>query len=289
MTRPSLLLAVLLLLAWSRVEAGEVQRDLALASPVLGRDIPYALYLPEAHGESGRRFPTLYLLHGHGGRGPDWLDAGHLESTLDSLISQGVVPPLIAVMPSMGDGWYVDDPDPHGLGALQTAFLQDFLPGIERLWPAAGERQGRAVAGLSMGGWGAIRFAMLEPERFVAAASLSGALVPQDWEPAPPWPSLFGHVFGTPFDPARARSATPFAYVARFAAAEPRPALYLVCGREDELGLAGGAALFHAALERAGVASELRIVEGGHDWAVWQRELGPMLRFVGAAFAASAN
>jgi enterochelin esterase family protein len=285
MRRPSLLLAILLLLAWSGVEAGEVRRDLALASPALGRDIPYALYLPEAHGEPDRRFPIVYLLHGHGGRGPDWIDAGQLEPTLDGLIGQGSVPPLIVVMPSMGDGWYVDGPDPHGLGALQTAFLQDFIPGIERLWPS----QGRAIAGLSMGGWGAIRFAMLRPDLFVAAASLSGALVPKEWVSKPPWPDFLQPAFGSPVDPIRFAAATPFALVDRLAATEPRPSLYLLCGRDDELGLAAGAVLFHAALERAGVASELRLVDGRHDWALWQRELPPMLRFVGAAFTATAN
>jgi S-formylglutathione hydrolase FrmB len=289
MTRFPVLLAGLLLLAWSPAHGGEVRGDLRLWSAVLGRDIPYAVYLPETHREPERRFPVLYLLHGHGGRGSDWLDAGRLEPTLDGLISQGAVPPLIVVMPSMGDGWYVDDPDPHGLGALQTAFLQDFLPGVERRWPTERRRAGRAIAGLSMGGWGAMRFAMLRPDRFVAAASLSGVLAPQDWEPASPWPSLFGGVFGTPFDPDRASAATPFAYVERFAAAVPRPALYLVCGRADELGLAAGAAVFHAALEHAGVASALRIVDGRHDWTLWQRELAPMLRFIGSSFTTSAN
>ncbi|MGD9510127.1 MAG: alpha/beta hydrolase [Geminicoccaceae bacterium] len=176
MTARSLLTAVLLLLAWSRAGCGEVRRDLALASPLLGRDIPYAIYLPDGHDEPGRRFPILYLLHGHGGRGSDWIDAGGLEPTLDALIRQAAVPPLVVAMPSMGDGWYVDAASPPGPGALQSAFLQDFVPGIERVWPVTRRREGRAVAGLSMGGWGALRFAMLEPGRFVAAASLSGAL-----------------------------------------------------------------------------------------------------------------
>jgi enterochelin esterase family protein len=289
MTRRTLLLAVLLLLFWSRADGGEVRRDLALPSPVLGRDIPYAVYLPDGHGEAGRRFPILYLLHGHGGRGSDWIDAGGLEPILDGLIERGAVPPLVVAMPSMGDGWYVDDAKPPGPGALQSAFLQDFVPGIERLWPVTGRRAGRAVAGLSMGGWGALRFAMLEPNRFVAAASLSGALVPPGAEIEPPWPSLYGAAFGTPFNPARARAASPFAHVEAFAAAGPRPALYLACGSEDELGLAAGATLFHAALKRAGVATKLRITDGGHDWTYWHRELGPMLRFVGATFLASAR
>ncbi|HEX6010496.1 MAG TPA: hypothetical protein VFY87_01565, partial [Geminicoccaceae bacterium] len=83
------------------------------------------------------------------------------------------------------------------------------------------------------------------------------------------------------------RAASPLALVRGLAAANPKPALFLTCGDDDELGLEEGSVLLHRALERAGVASELRITDGGHGWAVWVRELDPVLRFVGAAFARS--
>jgi enterochelin esterase family protein len=63
-----------------------------------------------------------------------------------------------------------------------------------------------------------------------------------------------------------------------------RPALYLTCGDDDGLELALGNVLLHLALERAGIESELRVTDGGHDWTLWSQELEPVLRFVGARF-----
>ena len=165
----------LLLLAWAHgATAGEVRRGLSAPSAALGRAIPYTLYLPDGYGASGRRYPVLYLLHGHGGTEHDWADGGGLAATLDRLIATGAAPPMLVVMPGMGNGWYVDNPDPGGLGAMETAFLADLLPHVDRAWRTDARREARAVAGLSMGGWGAIRFAMLRPDLFAAGGQPVG-------------------------------------------------------------------------------------------------------------------
>jgi enterochelin esterase family protein len=275
---------MLLLALAPAVVAGEVRRGLSAPSPALGRAIPYAVYLPDGHGRvgAGGRPPILFLLHGLGGRETDWPDAGRLAPTLDRLIAEGAVPPLVVAMPGLGDGWYVDNPDPGGAGAVETAFLDDFVPFAEWTWGAGGGRDRRAVAGLSMGGWGAVRFAMLRPGEFAAAASLSGALVPDAWTETRTWAELSAGAFGRPADPRRFRAASPFGMIPAFAEASPRPALYLACGTGDELHLAQANRLFHAALREAGVEAELRLVGGGHDWGFWADELGGALRFVGA-------
>jgi enterochelin esterase family protein len=266
-------------------DAGEIRRELAAPSPALGRDIPYSLYLPDGQGGSAKRFPVLFLLHGLGGGEADWVTVGGLGPTLDRLIAERAVPPMLVVAPGFGDSWYVDNPDPGGFGAAEAAFLDDLVPHVDRTWSTQGRRAGRAVAGLSMGGWRAMRFAMLRPDLFAAAAGLSAAIVTADQASAEPWRGWFTGVFGVPFDPARFRAASPLALVPRLAAASFRPALFLTCGDDDELGLEEGSLLLHRALDRAGVPSELRVTDGGHGWAVWARELDPVLRFVGAAFA----
>jgi S-formylglutathione hydrolase FrmB len=284
--RAAAALALAVLLAGS-AGAGEIRRGLAAPSPALGRGIGYALYLPDGYDARGglhRSFPVLFLLHGLGGQANDWLDGGRLGPTLDRLIGARAVPPMLVVMPGMGDGWYVDNPDPGGLGAVQTAFLSDLVPEIDRSWRTTGRREGRAVAGLSMGGWGALRFSMLRPDLFVAAASLSGAVVTEDQARTPVWEDLFTGAFGRPFDLARFRAASPFALVPGFARSTVRPALFLTCGDDDELDLAWGNVLFHRELARAGIEAELRITNGGHDWGLWSRELESVLRFVGARF-----
>ncbi len=276
------------MLAWAHtVMAGEVRRSQEASSGTLGRPIPYSLYLPDGYADSDRRYPVLYLLHGHGGTEDDWLDGGGLAAALDRLIAVGAVPPMLVVMPGLGNSWYVDNPDEGGLGAVQTAFLTDLLTHVDRTWRTDARRGSRAVAGLSMGGWGAVRFAMLRPDWFAAAASLSGALISEEWAATPEWAGWFSGAFGTPVDLARFRRASPFSLIPNFQAAAPRPALFLACGDDDDLDLEEGNLLFYLALRRAGVPAELRITDGGHSWKLWARELDPMLRFVGAAFAPS--
>ena len=283
--RPWLLLLPAFFLLAAAAEAGEIRLGLKAPSSALGRGIPYSLYLPNGHGERAERYPVLFLLHGLGGSEADWVTVGGLGPTLDRLIAERAVPPMVVVAPGFRDSWYVDNPDPGGFGAAEAAFLDDLVPHVDRTWSTEGRRAGRAVVGLSMGGWGALRFAMLRPDLFVAAAGLSPAIVTADQAATEPWRGWFTGVFGVPFDPARFRAASPLALVPRLAAASSRPALFLTCGDDDELGLEEGSLLLHRALERAGVHSELRITDGGHSWAVWARELDPVLRFVGAAFA----
>lgn len=276
--------ALLVLLGPRAVTAGDVRSDLLAPSPALGRGIPYSLYLPDGYEDGARRYPVLFLLHGLGGNERDWLEGGRIGATLDRLIGAGAVPAMIVVMPGMGDGWYVDNPDPGGLGRVQTAFLEDLVPYVDRAWRTLGRREGRAVAGLSMGGWGAMRFAMLRPELFVAAAGLSAAVITEDWAATPAWEGYFTGAFGRPVDLDRFRAASPFTLIPAFAREPVRPALFLTCGDDDELDLEEGNLLFHLALKRAGIASELRMVDGGHDWTLWSREVEPVLRFVGARF-----
>lgn len=276
------LLAALGSAAW----AGEVRRGLSILSESLGRPIPYTLYLPDGYATSGHGYPVVYLLHGHGGTENDWLDGGGLAATMDRLVEAGTVPSMVVVMPGLGNGWYVDNRDPGGFGAIQTAFLADFLPQVERTWRGDGSR---AVAGLSMGGWGAVRFALLRPDLFAAAASLSGALVTEAQAATPMWAGWFSGAFGDPVDPARFRAAAPQFLLASVAAAAERPALYLACGDEDELGLTASNLLFFLELEEAGIPAELRIADGGHDWNLWARELAPALTFVGTILARAAS
>ena len=90
---------VCLLLAWAAsVQAGDLRRGLAAPSTALGRAIPYALYLPDGYAD-GRRYPVLYLLHGHGGRETDWADGGRLAETMDRQITAGNIPAMLVVMP----------------------------------------------------------------------------------------------------------------------------------------------------------------------------------------------
>lgn len=262
--------------------AGEVRRALAAESPALGRPLPYAIYLPDGYESGKRRYPMLLLLHGLGGDEGDWLGMGDIAGTLDRLIAEGALPPLIVVMPAGADSWYVDSADIGGAGDYHSAIVGDLLAHVDGTWRTMGDRAGRLVAGLSMGGYGALRLAFVRPELFAAAASLSGAIFPDlsaQTDVSAGQVRMFRGVFGAPFDVARFNRLNLFGRIPALAAMEDPPALFLTVGDDDGFGLYRGSLLLFLALTEAGVPAELRVTDGDHAWSLWRREIETVLRF----------
>ncbi|MFD1333446.1 alpha/beta hydrolase [Methylopila musalis] len=277
--------SVLGLAAWPAV-AGVVQRDLTAPSPALGKPIRYSLYRPAATPAPGQRWPVLYLLHGGGPGEADWLDAGGLASAMDEAIAEGRMPPTVVVMPQAGDSWYVDNTDIGGAGAMETALTRDLVAAIDARLPTAACREGRAVAGLSMGGYGALLFAFDKPGKFASAISLSGSITqpiaPQMTQRLKRARTFYDGAFGTPFDVKRFNRWNLFTKVRQLALRRHKPDVYLNAGDRDPGGIVQGTTEMHLALLRAGVDSTMTVAPGRHEWSLWRRELGPALVWLGA-------
>jgi S-formylglutathione hydrolase FrmB len=146
--------------------------ELSLFSPAMGRDTLVRVLVPTGFDPSRDHLPVLWLLHGGFGRDSDWTTAGHAEELTAGL-------PLIVVMPDGGTGgWYADwrNATPEGPQRWETHHLDELRPFIEDRYQTRTDRAGRAVAGLSMGGFGAIHYAARHPDLFGFAASFSGAV-----------------------------------------------------------------------------------------------------------------
>lgn len=248
----------------------------SLPSPTLGRDYLFTVYLPDGYETSGRAYPVVYLLHGAKGDENDWLVKGKAQQTLDRLIQDKRIQPVIAVMPGHKSMWWAD----ANAERAETVLLKELLPAIEtrfRTWP---NRDGRAFIGLSAGGYATIRLALRYPELFVAGAALSPAI----YEPEPPTSS--SAVTDPPFQKngrfdretwLRLNWRTSFdAYVAQ----PQRVALYINSGDRDRFDIAYHAAVFHQAL-RAHQPDKtvFRVVDGDHEWSVWEHSLGDALAY----------
>lgn len=273
-------ISALLLLVAAPAFAGEVATGLRAPSPALGRDVEYALYSP---GGPTKGLPVVYLLHGRAGDPDEWLRMGKVRETADRLVAEGRIPRLLVVLPKAGNSWYADSP-PGGPGAFATALARDLPAHVERTTGASARREGRAVMGNSMGGQGALRFAFAHPERYVAAAALSGAFwtrvtpaMAVDGEMQARLARVFEGAFGTPFDPARFVAASPLTLAARMSA--PAPAIFLTVGRGDRFGLADEQDRVEAELRRLGHAVEATKTDGDHEWGVWEAALPEALRF----------
>ena len=270
-------------IANSAYAAGTVERSLNLPSPTLKRSIVYSIYLPEAAGP-GRRFPVIYLLHGHGDDENAWLRWGRLKRTLDRLVAKQAIQPMIVVMPMAGNSWYVDDANDDGFGPVAKAFTSDLISSIDQKYQTLSCRDARAVGGLSMGGYGAMLYATTNPDLFRAAISLSGGLFSESLKfersRHPLFTGLFGGVFGSPFDHNRYVQFNVFTQLERLRQAPQKPSIWLTAGNNDFPSILRGTKRLHKALISSGVESYLRIDKASHEWPYWAKAIVPALKWL---------
>jgi S-formylglutathione hydrolase FrmB len=146
--------------------------DIVLESPALGKQTSLRIILPKGYEESDETYPVLYLLHGCCGDYKAWTNRTDIEKATEDL-------PMIVVMPDAGRGasysdWY--NQGEYGPPQWEKFHINELIPWVEQQYRAKGTREGRAVAGLSMGGFGAMSYAARHPDLFVTAASFSGVL-----------------------------------------------------------------------------------------------------------------
>ena len=254
-----------------------VYRDDTLQSAALGRPLKYRVLLPESYGRSARRFPVLYLLHGLDGHYDDW-------STRTQLAEKARALPLVVVMPEGEDSWYVNAAD--GSGRFEDYVADDLVHDVESKYRVIRARYGRAIAGLSMGGYGAITIALKHPALFAAAGSLSGAFDAPDPEFAKSFPAhteQMAGIFGPPGGDARQRNDVFI--IAAAAKASGGPALYFDCGENDRF-LASNRRLV-AIVQQRGFTYEYHETPGMHAWDYWNRRVAPLLAWVMAQFNAA--
>ena len=270
--RVILLFAMLLLLAPPAWAGSIVTRE--FRSEQLGRAWRYNVYLPDGYDGGTLRYPVLYLLHGNGGSLNEWPVKGNLQATADRLIRAGKIPPAVIVLPDAGTTWYVDRKE-----KMESAFLQDLIPDAEKSFRVLDTREGRLIGGLSMGGYGTLRFVMLHPEMFAAAALLSPAI----YDPEPPENSSARRVgvFGAEqYDPAVWKSLNWPTLWDGFLAKKIAVPMYINSGDDDDFFIEGEATRLYDRLRRAGQPAQLRIVDGAHVWPVWESTIGDAMRYV---------
>lgn len=263
--------------------AGIVEFGLQAESPTLGRPIPYAVYTPFPAPAEGERWPVVYLLHGMTGADGDWFTWGNLGPILDRAMADGRLPPMMVVAPGAGDSWYVDNPDPGGFGLVDTAFATDLVAAIDKKFPTARCREGRAIGGVSMGGVGAVLQGINHPDTYAAAMSFAGALHKplEAGDPRSRWlPDLYRNVFGAPFDAKRFNAANPFTIMPKLKRAADRPAFYFAIGDRDFPDLIMASAEYHNGLKQIGIDSTLRVTDGRHYWDTWQQQIVPALEWL---------
>lgn len=278
--RPRAGLALALFLPWcvtatllhslAASTAARVQ-DITVASQALGRDVRVRVLLPRGYAGSQRHYPVLYLLHGLYGDFTNWETFTELESYTRDL-------PLILVMPDAGNSWYVNSATTPA-NKFEDFLTVDVLPAIERRYRVLAVRDHRAIAGLSMGGYGALKYGLKHPELFVIAGSFSGALnAPRDLaDQEPRFAPYLNPVFGA--RDSSARSANDLFRLITGLAPQFAPYLYLDCGTHDPYFIPVNRA-FVAALHAGNFTYEYHETPGAHDWQYWNQRISFFLHLL---------
>ncbi len=155
-----------------------VKESLRFHSEKMGQDIRYSVYLPDGYNVSDRKYPVLYLLHGWTDNETSWLQMGNMQRITDDAIKQGIAIPMIIIMPDAGESWYVNSYD--GKIPYEDMFFEELIPFVQQTYKVRTEQQYRAIAGLSMGGYGAFLYTLHHPDYFTACAPLSAAIYTED-------------------------------------------------------------------------------------------------------------
>lgn len=282
-----LLAFVVICLAGSALAEGTVHSSRQFDSVALGHPLAYSIYLPEGYGDASASYPVMYLLHGLGGGETDWINAGGAARTANRLIASGTIAPMVIVMPDGASSWYVNSRERGGPGDFETAIGHDLQDHIEETYNVRNDRAGRAIAGLSMGGFGALRFAMLTPERYMSAVSLSGAIVTDDTPDTPVTAQqikLFRTAFGSPFNATIFNAENIFRYIEGVSNSTIKPSLLITVGDDDYFNLYDGAFALFKSLKARKIPVEFRVTDGNHSWRLWSQEIETALRFIDAAW-----
>jgi S-formylglutathione hydrolase FrmB len=298
------------------VAHGKVQ-TVKFHSDALGVDKDYVIYLPASY-DSGKKFPVFYYLHGLTGNETNWINGGHLDEVADQLALDAIV-----VMPDGDDGFYTDAITPvdyaacmkDGTGlflpgmqskdktcvknrAYETYIVKDLIAEVDGKYHTIASRDGRAIAGLSMGGFGALELGMRHTDLFAAAASHSGvdallyagphpyvagkAEIETDvskWGNSPAIAQIgiwVRGIFGP--DVANWQAHDP-AFLAQ--KLEPgKLALYLDCGTEDDFVLQDGAQYLHDVLTARKIDHAWFLGPGHHDFSFWRPRLPESLKYL---------
>ena len=258
----------------------------SLPSKILARTVPYCVLLPPSYdAEKTRRYPILYLLHGLGDNEEMLVHSGGMN-LVEDLWEQHQLGEFLMVTPAGGASFYINSHD--GKRRYEDFFLQEFMPGVEKRYRAQAGRGGRGIAGISMGGYGALHMAFRHPQLFAAVGAHSAALM----EKMPNISAensrqigrlrVLGDAFGSPFDPAFWNQNDPeaIARTAKLAGLK----IYLDCGSEDDYGFDAGAAALDKLLTSRHIPHEFHLYPGGHNWSYFAEHLPALLEFQFHAF-----
>ena len=250
-------------------------QDFTLHSKLMAREMPYRVILPVNYNNSNEKtfYPVVYLLHGLTGHFDDWANKTKLADYAEKYN-------YIIVMPEGDNGWYSDSATVPN-DKYESYIVQELIPEVDKKFRTIADKKHRAVAGLSMGGYGSVKFGLKYAEMFSLVGSFSGALgaasltEKEVGTKGAVAESILG-VFGKAMSETR-QANDIFQMIKEISPDKIKglPFIYLDCGTEDFLYQNNRD--FANLLQEKKVPHEFRELPGIHDWKFWDSQVQEFL------------
>ena len=278
------ILCLAVLLPACAPKVGQVVTD-SIQSEILGAEVKFNVYLPYGFDKSDKHYPVVYLLHGLSDDYTAWVDRGHMKEVADQLIGSGEAQEMIIVMPNAGG------PDTHNTWngyfnmpgwRYHDFFFQEFLPAVEAKYRAGGDKEHRAIMGLSMGGGGSAVYSQRHPDMFSSCYAMSGWMdnkMDEVWPLDAPKDCLY-YVANAVHE----NSALDYVDNADESTLEALRSVqwFIDCGDDDfifDLSVS-----LYQKMRDKGVKAEFRVRDGVHNWEYWNQSLRQALPFASEHF-----
>jgi enterochelin esterase-like enzyme len=268
---------------------GEVFKELRYKSDVLGYEVHYSIYLPPGYANPEKHYPVLYLLHGFKGDHTSWIKQGDINKIMDRGIAKGEIEPMIIIIPDGKYYWYINDY--QSKARYEDFMFKELLPFIDRTYRTISNREHRAVAGLSMGGYGSLVWAMHHPDKFSYCIALSASMFTQEGLVSMPNP-LFTYMsllYGAPEAIGQDRITQHFIENSPVDMAQNNPTdslkavkWFIDCGNQDQLSEVNKK--LHEIFIERNIDHIYHAYDGKHNWKFWREGIYQGLKFMSEGF-----
>lgn len=264
----------------------KVETD-SIYSEVLKANRAFSIFLPKSYEvETTRKYPILYLLHGMMDTNHGWYERGHLKDVMDQLVDSGEACEMIIVTPNAGGNVYAGDWNGYFNmpgWSYENFFYKEFLPYIEKTYRVLGNKQHRAIAGLSMGGGGATNYAQRYSDMFCAVYAMSALMgIPeQGAAPAQNPDDKMAILTKSVIEHSCVKYVEEADDIRK---AQLQSVQWFVdCGDDDFL--LDRNIEFYQAMRNLQIPCQFRVRDGGHTWEYWHSALYTCLPFVSRYFS----
>ena len=270
-------------------QKGKVIESLIFKSQIVDYPVKYSVYLPDGYETSQRSYPVVYLLHGFSDDETGWVQFGEAGEITDKGVAEGAFPSCILISPDGKVTWYCNSFD--GKDRWEDMFVNELIPYVEKEFRIRSKKEFRAIAGLSMGGYGALGLSMRHPELFSSCVALSSATF-SDQEITKQgddtYHDFFKNIYGIDLKGngrlTAAWNANSPLHLIHSVSIEKLKGIrfYIDCGDDDFL--YKGNSLLHIEMRDLSIPHEYRVRNGGHSWSYWRTGLYDGLKFMGEKF-----